>query len=108
MNLIVNAEQAMSEAHGRGTLTLKTRRVGGSICVTIADDGPGIPEGNSFRIFDPFFTTKPAGKGTGLGLSISYGIVQEHGGGLSFSSEPGKGAAFTVEIPLTRANESSP
>lgn len=106
LNLILNAEQAMTAAHGRGTLTLMTRQVGDTIVVTIADDGPGIPVQNLSRIFDPFFTTKPEGKGTGLGLSVSYGIIHEHGGNIRVASEVGKGAVFTVALPSTTDEES--
>ena len=52
------------------------------------------------RVFDPFFTTKPKDKGTGLGLSISYGIVKEHGGELSFESQPGAGTRFHVDLKV--------
>lgn len=99
-NLIANAEQAMAEAHGQGTLIVKTYRSEETIYVTIEDDGPGILEEHLPRIFDPFFTTKAEGKGTGLGLSISYGIVQEHGGDIHVDSQVGKGATFTVQLPL--------
>lgn len=101
LNVMVNAEQAMTEAHGRGRLSVRTQRVDGSILISFADDGPGIRKENLDRIFDPFFTTKGVGKGTGLGLSICYGIVQGHGGGLRVESEVGKGSTFTIEIPLT-------
>ncbi|MBI4282337.1 MAG: PAS domain S-box protein [Chloroflexi bacterium] len=101
LNIVVNAEQAMTEANGGGKLKVRTRRVDGSIQISFTDDGPGIPKENMGRIFDPFFTTKEVGKGTGLGLSICYGIVQEHGGRIWAESEVGKGATFTVEIPLT-------
>ena len=101
LNVILNAEQAMTSAHGKGTLTVRSRQVGDKIVVTIADDGPGIPQEHLSRVFDPFFTTKPEGKGTGLGLSVSYGIIREHGGNIHVASEVGKGAVFTVALPAT-------
>ncbi len=100
VNIIINAEQAMTEAHSRGKLSVKTQKVGEMIQITFADDGPGISEENLKRVFDPFFTTKDVGKGTGLGLSICYGIVEEHGGRLYARSNPGEGATFVVEIPI--------
>ena len=60
------------------------------------------------RIFEPFFTTKPVGVGTGLGLSVSYFIItQNHDGELSVESEPGKGAKFTIRLPLKESGEPS-
>ena len=104
LNLIINAEQAMAELQGGGTLTVETQRVSGpagpGVQIRVTDTGPGIPPEIQPRIFDPFFTTKSPGKGTGLGLSVSYNIVQEHGGTLSLESEPGKGATFIVTLPL--------
>ena len=99
-NLIINAEQAMLQVHNKGTITISTERVGDSIKVSIADDGPGISQENMKRLFTPFFTTKEVGKGTGLGLSISHGIIKDHGGKIYAKSEPGKGATFVVEIPI--------
>jgi two-component system NtrC family sensor kinase len=52
------------------------------------------------KLFDPFFTTKEVGHGTGLGLAVSLGIVQRHGGTISVDSEVGKGATFTIWVPL--------
>jgi PAS domain S-box-containing protein len=100
LNIIVNAEFAMQEAHGKGKLIVTTEKFDGVVKVAITDDGPGIAEENLKRIFDPFFTTKEVGKGTGLGLSICHGIVTEHGGKIYARSEKGKGATFIVELPL--------
>ncbi|MBI3269770.1 MAG: response regulator [Planctomycetes bacterium] len=107
LNIVNNAQQAMQEAHGRGTITITSARVQETganepvLRVTFEDDGPGIPPANLRKIFDPFFTTKPVGKGTGLGLSVCFGIVREHGGRIhARNSNDGKGAAFIVDLPL--------
>ena len=70
------------------------------LCV---DQGEGIAPEEIKKIFEPFFTTKELGKGTGLGLSVSYGIVKDHGGEIKVDSEPGKGAIFTVILPLQKS-----
>ncbi|MEH2163595.1 MAG: ATP-binding protein [Nostoc sp.] len=70
------------------------------INIQIADNGVGMSEEVKQRLFDPFFTTKPIGTGIGLRLSISHSIVEKHGGRLSVISEPGKGAEFSLSIPL--------
>ncbi|MFQ6122898.1 MAG: PAS domain S-box protein, partial [Dehalococcoidales bacterium] len=100
LNIIVNAEQAMSEANGGGKLGIKTRETDGYIRVSFTDDGPGIPVEHSDKVFDPFFTTRGKKGGTGLGLSICHGIVQRHGGKIYVRSKPGKGATFVVELPI--------
>jgi PAS domain S-box-containing protein len=100
LNIVINAEHFMLEAHGKGTLTITTQKVGGVVRAFFADDGPGIPKENLGHIFDPFFTTKEVGKGTGLGLSICHGIVTAHGGQIYAESEPGKEATFIVELPI--------
>ncbi len=100
MNIIINAEYFMTEAHKKGTLTITTKKQNGTVRISFADDGPGIPPENLKRIFDPFFTTKEAGKGTGLGLSICHGIVTEHGGQIYARSQLGKGATIFVELPI--------
>jgi len=106
LNIIVNAEHAMLEAHGKGTITITTVREGDIIRVSLADDGPGISEDHVGRVFDPFFTTKEVGKGTGLGLSICYGTITDHGGRIYVESKPGKGATFIIELPVvTTDNE---
>jgi len=100
LNIIVNAEFAMLEAHHKGKLVITTERSDGVIKITFTDDGPGIDKENLKHIFDPFFTTKEVGKGTGLGLSICHGIVAEHSGRIFATSEKGQGATFVVELPL--------
>jgi len=100
LNIVINAEYFMTEAHQGGILTITTEKVGDIIKVSFTDDGPGIAKENLVRLFDPFFTTKKIGKGTGLGLSISHGMITEHGGRIYAESELGKGATFIVELPI--------
>ena len=104
-NLIKNAEEAIAEGRDHGVLRVSTEHLDGSIRITFADDGPGIPETDLANVFDPFFTTKDVGKGTGLGLSICYGIIQNHGGRIHASNRPGEGAIFVVEIPVVAGEE---
>jgi signal transduction histidine kinase len=92
-NLIVNAIQAMP--HG-GQLTILCEERNGKVYATVRDTGEGIPADHQRKIFLPYFTTKPTG--TGLGLSTAQKIVLSQGGNISFSSEPGKGTAFVVEL----------
>ena len=105
VNIINNAEQAMTKAHGKGKLVVKAQSLGETIRVAFTDDGPGISEENLKRVFDPFFTTKDAGNGTGLGLSICFSILQDHGGNLYVESKPGEGATFIVEIPIVSQDQ---
>ena len=101
LNLIINAEQAMLSAHGRGSLITRTwyDPDSESVVLEINDDGPGVPDDVQTKIFDPFFTTKAVGKGTGLGLTVAYAIVQDHGGRIRVESQLGQGASFFVELP---------
>ena len=70
------------------------------IQIKVQDNGVGIPENIKHKIFNPFYTTKEVGKGMGLGLSISYGILSKMNGSVFVESEVGKGAAFTVSLPV--------
>jgi two-component system NtrC family sensor kinase len=103
LNLIINAEQAMLGANGRGAMVLRSWHDfdNDAVMLEVNDDGPGVPEDVQPKIFDPFFTTKEVGKGTGLGLTVAYAIVQEHGGRITVSSQRGAGASFFVALPVT-------
>jgi signal transduction histidine kinase len=103
LNLVINAEQAMLAANGRGVLVLRTwhDQEQNSVVFEVNDDGPGVPADVQSRIFDPFFTTKEVGHGTGLGLSVAYALVHEHGGRIWLRSAPGHGASFYVGLPVT-------
>jgi two-component system, cell cycle sensor histidine kinase and response regulator CckA len=103
LNLVINAEQAMLSANGRGVLVARSWHNADqeSVVLEINDDGPGIPEALQPKIFDPFFTTKEVGQGTGLGLTVAYAIVQEHGGRIRLESREGGGASFFIELPVS-------
>jgi two-component system, NtrC family, sensor kinase len=107
LNLLLNAEQAMLEQRGQGNVWIRThlfsRHGENHILLELSDDGPGIPSEIASRIFDPFFTTKPSGAGPGLGLSIVYGIIQQHGGEVTFESLPGVGTKFLIGLPVVSA-----
>jgi signal transduction histidine kinase len=119
MNLLSNAIDALELSQAEcsdhklkqcPTISIQTEAINPRhIKITIADNGPGIPEAVRSRLFDPFFTTKPIGKGTGLGLSISYQIItQQHHGKLYFESVLGAGAKFCLEIPVQQPLTLSP
>jgi two-component system, cell cycle sensor histidine kinase and response regulator CckA len=114
VNLATNARDAMSEG---GCLTIRTGtavqdyefvklhgygKPGPYALISVMDTGVGMDGKTKERIFEPFFTTKEVGKGTGLGLSIVYGIVKQHSGYITCSSEPGKGTEFRIYLPSTR------
>ena len=108
LNLIINAAQALEDqvaAGGAlGLIRISTRAEGAEVLIEIADDGPGIPPELQERIYEPFFTTKQVGKGTGQGLALARNTVERHGGSLACSSEPGRGATFTIRLPLDRTS----
>jgi PAS domain S-box-containing protein len=116
MNLCSNAAHAME--HTGGAIMIRMQNIfldgampdippglatGKYIQLMVADTGPGIDPAVVNRIFDPYFTTKEVGKGTGMGLAVVQGIVNSHQGAVSVANRPGRGATFTVYLPLTDA-----
>jgi two-component system NtrC family sensor kinase len=102
--LLSNAMEAMPRG-GRLEVSSASDSVEGMARVCVRDSGTGIPAEILPRLFDPFFTTKDTGQNTGLGLAIARGIVEQHGGTISVSSEPGQGAEFVVILPLSAAGQ---
>ena len=99
VNLITNAEQAITAAKDRGTIRIGLGHADGKVIFTFKDDGLGIPVESLSKIFDPFFTTKRPGGGTGLGLTIALAIAKEHNGSIEVDSVPGEGAEIRVILP---------
>lgn len=94
-NIVLNAVSAVEKD---GEISLTTSADKNGVTVTVADNGPGIPEENIDQVFDPLFTTKP--EGTGLGLSICLNITQKLGGSISVRSKPKRGASFIIQLPF--------
>jgi two-component system cell cycle sensor histidine kinase/response regulator CckA len=122
VNLVVNARDAIQALGGKsggesvsGKLSLLTKRITPAevramrnevmphvdyTALVVEDTGGGIPADHLGKIWEPFFTTKEQGKGTGLGLSTVYGIVKQSGGFIFAESIPGRGARFSVYLPV--------
>lgn len=94
INLMKNGIEAMPQG---GQLDVRLRAEDGHVVFEVADEGSGIPSDVLNRLGEPFLTTKE--KGTGLGLTVCFKIIQNHGGTLTFASEPGKGTVATVRLP---------
>jgi signal transduction histidine kinase len=82
------------------TVSVSTKKRNGTVEITVADNGPGIPQKVLDKIFQPFFTTKPTGQGTGLGLSLAYDIVKAHGGELRVETKEGEGSVFQIILQI--------
>jgi len=95
LNLLLNAIQSMDKP---GTIRVLLEHDDGTVLITVADEGKGIPPERLPNIFRPFFTTK--GHGTGLGLSLARRMVEAHGGHIDVTSEVGKGTQFLVRLPV--------
>ncbi|MCP4919249.1 MAG: response regulator [Proteobacteria bacterium] len=102
LNLLVNAAEALPLGRAPDHLIRVTTALSddGRVMVSVSDSGSGVPPDVAAKIFDPFYTTKPVGEGTGLGLAICHGIVTQLQGEIRLESEPGRGATFTVLLPV--------
>lgn len=108
LNLVVNARDAVGD---KGRITIQTLScsveagevtdlpAGDYVCVTVSDNGAGMPPELIGRVFEPFFTTKAVGKGTGLGLSQVYGFARQSGGAARISSTVGRGTEIRLYLP---------
>lgn len=96
VNLLTNAMRACGD--GPGKVTITGRRLGSSVEIRVEDTGRGIEATDLVRVFDPFFTRSR--DGTGLGLTIVRRIVDQHHGSIRVESQPGRGAAFVMRIPV--------
>ncbi len=101
VNLIQNAAEAMAERGGHVTVRASGFPAESAVVLAVEDDGPGIPAEQIGSLFEPFFTTKFTG--TGLGLAISKSLVEQHGGRIEVSSQPGSGTTFLIILPAQGA-----
>jgi len=95
INLIKNSVEALENVE-KSSISVNAFKNEGSVCITVEDNGKGIPSEVLENIFVPFFTTKK--NGSGIGLSISRQIMQLHNGTIKLKSEPGKGTVFSLEF----------
>jgi two-component system NtrC family sensor kinase len=101
LNLVLNSVEAMPDG---GTINLSADLYPDSehLRIRVGDTGHGIPQKLHGSMFEPFVTTKQHGKGVGLGLSVVYGVIAQHGGTVEVQSEEGKGATFTLTLPISK------
>lgn len=107
LNLLKNSAQSISEQNRqniRPGIEIVTRMENSFVVIEVIDNGPGMEQEILNRVFEPFYTTKKVGTGTGLGLSVSYFIItNNHSGSITADSAPGKGAKFTIKLPVSSA-----
>jgi len=113
LNLCINARDAMPNGgqlrlaacekrlSEQDCTRIKDINAGRYVCITVEDEGEGIPPEILSRVFEPLFTTKEKGKGTGLGLSMVYSFVKQSNGHVEIASEPGEGTRIDLYLPVT-------
>ena len=107
INLLVNAAQALAGG-SPGKVFVSTRQEGDKVVLTVRDTGMGMGPEVLSRLFQPFFTTKPVGEGTGIGLMVVHDIVAAHGGHIEVHSQPQRGTAFIIRLPLGPVSSRTP
>lgn len=105
MNILVNACDAIHERKAdeealEGEIVIRTRHDDNMVVIEFEDNGCGMTAETKDKLFEPFYTTKDVGTGTGLGMAISFGVIQDHGGGISVVSNRGEGSTFIIRLPL--------
>jgi len=100
LNLVKNGSAAID---GKGDIYISTFQEGENVCLTIKDNGTGIPEEERSKIFEPYFTTKD--NGTGLGLTLVFKIIKEHEGDIEVSSRIGQGTTFKIFLPVPQREQ---
>ncbi len=100
LNIVLNGAQAMADGGTLRVVLAEDARWG---CLSISDDGEGIPPDIREKIFNLYFTTKK--EGSGIGLAMTYRIVQMHNGQIEVESEVGKGTTFTLRVPASGTSE---
>jgi two-component system NtrC family sensor kinase len=98
LNIVNNAIEAAPTLTGKVEISTRLSPAANEVCITVADNGPGVPPEEELKIFQAFYSTKGQ-KGTGLGLAAAKKIVEEHNGRIIVKSQPGEGAAFTIRLP---------
>jgi two-component system, NtrC family, sensor kinase len=98
LNLMMNAMDAMDK--DEKIIRIVSYQQGNDVCISIIDNGQGIPPEKLKRIFEPFFTTKDRDRGTGLGLSVCHRVIKQHGGLILVDSKEGEGTTFNVVLPV--------
>lgn len=96
LNIVINAAEALANG-GEIRVISCLHQTDNMVCLSVADNGPGIPDAIRSRLFEPFFTTKTSG--TGLGLAIAYGIIERHRGTITVASAAGKGTTINICLP---------